>query len=77
MSKEESVFNLRLPVELKEKVVESASRNKRSINSEIIAAIEYSQSVGPEIVMRTPILDLEKRVKDIEEKLLSGTKKAD
>ncbi|WJM82661.1 MULTISPECIES: Arc family DNA-binding protein [Pectobacterium] len=33
-------FNVRIPPELKEKVVTLAERNKRSVNAEIVAALE-------------------------------------
>lgn len=39
-------FNVRLPPELKEKVVTLAERNKRAVNAEIIAALEVWVEAG-------------------------------
>lgn len=46
MSRTDPVFNLRMPPLLKEKITAQAEANKRSINAEIIAAIELSLSVN-------------------------------
>jgi predicted HicB family RNase H-like nuclease len=42
MSRSDPQFNLRLPVELKERLSEAATSNKRSITGEIIARLEDS-----------------------------------
>ncbi|EKT61322.1 Arc family DNA-binding protein [Providencia sneebia] len=46
MSRTTPVFNLRMPAELKEKISALADTNKRSINAEIIAAIELALSLN-------------------------------
>lgn len=40
MSREDPQLRIRLPVEIKEKIERSAKSNNRSMNAEIIAAIE-------------------------------------
>jgi hypothetical protein len=42
MTRSNPAFNLRLPTEIKEKITVQAEANKRSINAEIVAAIELS-----------------------------------
>jgi len=75
MARSDAVFNLRLPEELKERVVDAAARNKRSINSEIISAIEYSLSFPLGEVLHTPIGELERRVSELEKKISDINKK--
>ncbi len=40
MSREDPQFRIRLPIELKEKIQESASIHKRSMNAQIVAVLE-------------------------------------
>ncbi|HFQ7232398.1 TPA: Arc family DNA-binding protein [Yersinia enterocolitica] len=40
MARTDPVFNLRMSTELKEKISALAKKNKRSINAEIVAAVE-------------------------------------
>ena len=40
MSREDPQFRIRLPVDLKEKIQESAALGKRSINAQIVAVLE-------------------------------------
>ncbi|EDJ0434590.1 Arc family DNA-binding protein [Salmonella enterica] len=42
MSRSDPAFNLRIPSDLKEKIAALAKMNKRSINAEIVAAVELS-----------------------------------
>ncbi|EAB9310767.1 hypothetical protein DL122_08440 [Salmonella enterica subsp. salamae] len=42
MSKRNPQINIRIPEELKEKITAQAEMNKRSVNAEIVAAIELS-----------------------------------
>lgn len=46
MSRRDPQFNLRIPPELKEQITALAAKNKRSINTEIVAAIELSIAVN-------------------------------
>lgn len=46
MSRRDPQFNLRIPPELKEQITALAAKNKRSINTEIVSAIELSLSVN-------------------------------
>lgn len=46
MSRTSPVFNLRMPPDLKEQITAQAETNKRSINAEIVAAIELSLSIN-------------------------------
>ncbi|MCA6971223.1 Arc family DNA-binding protein [Pectobacterium carotovorum] len=46
MSRTSPVFNLRMPPEIKEKITAQAEANKRSINAEIVAAVELSLAVN-------------------------------
>lgn len=47
MARGDKQFLVRIPDELREKLVAQAERNKRSINGEIIAAIELATSFNP------------------------------
>lgn len=40
MSREDPQFRIRLPIELKEKIQDSANIHKRSINAQIVAVLE-------------------------------------
>lgn len=40
MSREDPQFRIRLPIELKEKIQESANIHKRSMNAQIVAVLE-------------------------------------
>lgn len=42
MTRREPQFNVRMPADLKDAITEQAAKNKRSINAEIVAAIEFS-----------------------------------
>ncbi|HAG1882576.1 TPA: Arc family DNA-binding protein [Salmonella enterica] len=46
MSKRDPQFNLRIPADIKEQITALAAKNKRSINTEIVAAIELSLEVN-------------------------------
>ncbi len=43
MSRQDTLFNLRLPSDLKEFVRESAARNERSITGEIVYVLRQNQ----------------------------------
>ncbi|MFE8049318.1 Arc family DNA-binding protein [Brenneria goodwinii] len=45
MARDEPKVNIRLPQELKEKLHALAEKNKRSVNAEVVAAIELALSV--------------------------------
>ena len=60
MSREDPQLKIRLPLELKEKITQSAAEHGRSINSEVVARLEQSfstpettQSLLEEAVMLT------------------------
>lgn len=60
MSREDPQLKIRLPLELKEKIIQSAADHGRSINSEVVARLEQSfsapettQSLLEEAVMLT------------------------
>ena len=42
MSREDPQLKIRLPLELKEKIIQSAADHGRSINSEVVARLEQS-----------------------------------
>jgi len=42
MSREDPQLKIRLPLELKEKITQSAANHGRSINSEVVARLEQS-----------------------------------
>ncbi|MEK5787667.1 Arc family DNA-binding protein [Acinetobacter johnsonii] len=46
MSREDPQLKIRLPLELKEKITESAAEHGRSINSEVVARLEESFTSG-------------------------------
>ena len=48
MADEDAHFRLRLPVELRDKLVEIAERNQRSINAEVVARLQESLAKGDE-----------------------------
>ncbi|MCA6941320.1 Arc family DNA-binding protein [Pectobacterium polaris] len=45
MARDEPKVNIRLPQEMKDKLHALAEKNKRSVNAEVVAAIELSLSV--------------------------------
>lgn len=45
MTKRDPQINVRLPQELKDKLHQLAERNKRSVNTEVIAAIELALNI--------------------------------
>ncbi|XUU46990.1 Arc family DNA-binding protein [Serratia nematodiphila] len=69
-------FNVRMPQELKEKIAALAERNKRSMNAEIVAAIEAAieesqQGMGvkrPGIGL-PPYEEIMKKLENIEKKI--------
>ncbi|BEL80148.1 TPA: Arc family DNA-binding protein [Serratia marcescens] len=69
-------FNVRMPQELKEKIAALAERNKRSMNAEIVAAIEAAieesqQGMGvkrPGIGL-PPYEEIMKKLESIEKKI--------
>ncbi|EIZ2110668.1 Arc family DNA-binding protein [Salmonella enterica] len=50
MSRENPQFNVRISPELKKQVVELARKNKRSINAEIVAAIEMALKMSAKVI---------------------------
>lgn len=74
MSREDPQLKIRLPLELKEKITQSAADYGRSINSEVVARLE--QSFEPEVkvsetlefeLMRRSYLDQAQQVKELKE----------
>lgn len=49
MSREDHQMKIRLPADLKEKIDESAKAYKRSLNADIIARLEHSFLMEPEL----------------------------
>ncbi len=47
MSRTDPQFNLRIPQELRDRVVEAAQANKRSVTAEILARLEESFAASP------------------------------
>lgn len=74
MSREDPQLKIRLPLELKEKITQSAADYGRSINSEVVARLE--QSFEPEVkvsetlefeLMKRSYLDQAQQVKELKE----------
>lgn len=70
-------FVLRLPSDMREKVVEAAGRYRRSINSEIVARLEQSFSEGSEAEVAPPLHPhlehiLRNRLDETEQRLIVG-----
>ncbi|MEK5750814.1 Arc family DNA-binding protein [Acinetobacter variabilis] len=74
MSREDPQLKIRLPLELKEKITQSAADHGRSINSEVVARLE--QSFEPEVkvsetlefeLMKRSYLDQAQQVKELKE----------
>ncbi|MBK5146000.1 Arc family DNA-binding protein [Budviciaceae bacterium BWR-B9] len=75
MSRRDPQFNVRIPSELKDKLVTLAERNKRSINTEIVAAIEAAVELADQgLSIKRPEMsdldysDLVKRIERLEKK---------
>lgn len=68
MARTDPVFNLRMPVDLKDKVTERSKQNGRSINSEIVAAIELALVApgGKDNKIAEEVSEILERVKCIE-----------
>ena len=70
-------FVLRLPPEIREKIVEAAGRYRRSINSEIVARLERSFSEGSAANAAPPLHPhlervLRSRLDESEQRLING-----
>ncbi len=75
-------FVLRLPTEMRERVVESAVRYRRSINSEIVARLERSFSEGSPTNTAPPLNPhleyvLRSRLDENEQRLVIGFRNLD
>lgn len=82
MSREDPQLKIRLPLELKEKITQSAADHGRSINSEVVARLE--QSFEPEIqvhetlefkLMMQSYLDQAEQIKELKTMLEQLLKK--
>ena len=82
MSREDPQLKIRLPLELKEKITQSAADHGRSINSEVVARLE--QSFEPEIqvhetlefkLMMQSYLDQAEQIKELKTMLEQVLKK--
>ena len=70
-------FVLRLSTDMREKVVEAAGRYRRSINSEIVARLEYSFRKGSDASVAPPLHPhleriLRNRLDENEQRLING-----
>ena len=70
-------FVLRLPTDMRERVVEAAGRYRRSINSEIVARLEHSFSESSESGIAPPLHPhlervLRNRLDESEQRLIYG-----
>lgn len=67
MSREDPQLKIRLPLELKEKITESAAEYGRSINSEVVVRLEESFSQNLSAVEKIPtevlMMELASRMK--------------
>lgn len=55
MVRSEPQINIRLPQELKDKIIERAASNKRSVNAEVVAALEMVvRNEGQQILVMNP-----------------------
>lgn len=67
MSREDPQLRIRLPIELKEKVEDSAKNNNRSINAEIVQRLEgsfFSEPSADEIISAKDALQVVNRAKE-------------
>ena len=70
-------YVVRLPMELRERIVEAAHRYRRSINSEIVARLEHSFGEGAEADIAPPLHPhlehvLRNRLDAVEQSLING-----
>ena len=82
MSREDPQLKIRLPLELKEKITQSAADHGRSINSEVVTRLE--ESFEPEVrvsetlefqLMMQSYLEQAKQIKELKEMLEQVLKK--
>ena len=82
MSREDPQLKIRLPLELKEKITQSAADHGRSINSEVVTRLE--ESFEPEVrvsetlefqLMMHSYLEQAKQIKELKEMLEQVLKK--
>ncbi len=82
MKKSHYKFVLRLPMDMRDRIVEAAERYRRSINSEIVARLEQSFSEGNDADAAPPLHPhleylLRGRLDESERRLIEGFRHLD
>ncbi|KNZ83874.1 Arc family DNA-binding protein [Morganella morganii] len=67
-------FNVRIPPELKERVVALAEKNKRPVNAEINAALEAWVDIGSGALPAESIVDLSRQIEELKNLIEVKTK---